>query len=145
MIKAEASGNISLMPLGDDFVREIGAAAASKVANDFTWYLKNRRFLDYFENQTGETKESIGVFRARGKKPAFVAKAGLGIRGSLNYLAGLYRGQAVSRSGKTFHFARKRDFIKGGWKDFEGQGRLKLAYNEILKRKIKEAEAKLEG
>ena len=141
MIKTEMAGNISLKPISDFFVENLAASAASRIANEFALYVKQHRFDEYYENKTGETKGSIGVYRGTAKKPVFVVKAGLGIRGSLNYLAGLYKGEAVSRSGKTFSYARPRDLIKTGWKEFGGAGKLQSLYEQTLQRKISEAEA----
>jgi len=145
MIKTDITGTISLKPFGTDFVEDIAAASAAKIANEFASYIRQHRFDEYYKNQTGETKNSIGVFRMKSKVPAFTVRAGLGIRGNLNYLAGLYKGKSVSRSGKTFSYARPRDLMKSGWREFGGEGKLQHIYEQTLAKKIKESEAKLEG
>jgi hypothetical protein len=138
MIKVVSSGDFN-MP-DSDFLEVLAATSAAGASHRFLEFLKNRRFNELFQNQTDETRESINTYRLRGKKPAYVVKAGVGILGNLNYLAGLYRGKAVSKSGKVFSYARKRDLIKDGWKAWGGEGKLKAASEEKLKKMIAEAE-----
>jgi hypothetical protein len=145
MMAAEMKGGISLAPIKDFFVETLAARVAAKISGEFAAYLKNSRFDELFEDRTGETRESIGSYRYKSKAPAYTVRAGIGIPGNLNYLAGLYRGKAVSRGGKAFSYARKRGLVNDGWKAWGGAGKLSAAYEEILKGVIAEAEKKLEG
>ena len=146
MISAEIKGgNISLMPLGDDFVESLAARSVAKISSEFAKFIKNRRFDELFNSQTGKTKESIGAYRYKSKAPTYLVRAGLGIPGNLNYLAGLYRGKAVSRSGKVFQYEKKRDLINDGWNAFGGDSKVTDLYENTLNKAIGEAEAKLEG
>jgi len=138
----EESGGINLRAIyGDNLVADIASSTAAKLANEFAWYVRFHRFDELFENTTGETKDSIGVYRKRGKNPVFIVKAGLRIRGSLNYLAGLYKGQAKSQSGKTFSYYKQRDLFTRGWIEFGGREKQAVYYQQMLEKRIKEAEA----
>jgi hypothetical protein len=143
-VETEIKGSVDLSKISDFLLSALAGRTTAKVAGRFAEYLKNRRFEDLYENRTGETKESIGAYRYKSKTPAYIVKAGLGIPGNLNYLAGLYRGEAVSRSGKRFSYARKRDLINDGWASWGGGAKIESAYNEVLEGVIKEAEEKLE-
>ena len=145
MITTERKGNISLKPIEEFFIRDISARSVAKVGREFSDFLKYRRFGELFEDQTGETRESIGLHRARGKKPAYVVRAGIGIPGNLNYLKGLYRGRAVSRSGKVFSYARQRNLIDDGWRIWGAEQKAVAVGEEMLQRAVNEAEKKLEG
>jgi len=146
MIDSEIKGNISLKPIEEFFIREVSARSVAKVSREFSDFLKYRRFGDLFKDQTGETRESIGIHRHKSKKiPGYVIRAGIGIPGNLNYLAGLYRGQAVSRSGKVFSFARQRNLIDDGWRIWGGEQKAVAVGSEMLQRAAGEAEKKLEG
>ena len=142
MIKAQLSGEMSLYKMfGYDLVEDIASATAAKTANEFANYVRDNRFNSLYNNKTGETKDSIGVYRLRGKNPVFASRAGLGVRGNLNYLAGLYRGYATSRSGNTFSYDKPRDLITTAWRDFGGEGKINQYFHEILQKRIKEAGA----
>ena len=52
----------------------------------------------------------------------------------LNYLAGLYRGEAVSRSGKKFMYARPREVINTGWASWAGNQNIEVIYKNSKKR-----------
>jgi len=137
MITTEIKGELNLKSIyGNDLVEDIASATTAKVSNEFAHFIRENRYYNYFEKDTGKTLSSIGVYRKSGSKPVYVIKAGLGIRGSLNYLAGLYKGQAVSRSGKTFSYYKPRDLIVPGWQEFNGDNRLHTAFKEILKNRI---------
>jgi hypothetical protein len=136
-IEAEVAGGFPGWLQGD-FIEEVGAKSAASASHRFAEYLKNHRFDELFNDQTGETKGSIDTYRFKGKKPAYVVKAGVGIPGNLNYLAGLYRGEARSRSGKLFSYARKRDLIIEGWKKWGGDRMLQSASRETLEKMIAE-------
>ena len=143
-LETETRGGISLKPYGD-LIESVAARSIASASGMFAEFLKNRRFDELFENRTGETKNSIGSYRYKGKKPAYVVKAGAGIKGGLNYLLGLYRGyRGVSGSGKVM-YTKKRDLITGGWKDWGGEGRLEAVSEEMLERMIKQAEARREA
>ena len=140
MITTDIKGELNLNTVyGNNLVEEIASATAAKVSNEFAYYIRKNRYHDYFEKDTGKTSDSIGVYRRSGRKPVYVIKAGLNIKGSLNYLAGLYKGQAVSRSGKKFNYYKPRNLIVPGWRDFKGDLRLRDAFQQILENKIKEA------
>ncbi len=141
MMKTEAEGSISLTALEENFVEIVAAKTVAKVSNLFSDYLKDKRFEVLFDSKTGETRKSIGVFRSNAKNPAYIVKAGLGIPGNLNYLAGLYRGEAVSRSGKKFAYARPRDLINTGWTAWGGDRNIENIYDQILKKVLKGAGA----
>ena len=145
MIDTEIKGSISLKPIEEFFIENIAARTTAKTAAEFVNYLKNRRFDELFENQTGKTRESIGLYRWKSKAPAYVVKAGVGVPGNLNYLAGLYRGKAVSRSGKVFSYARKRDLITEGWKVWDGDTQMANIGENMMQKSIGEAEKKIEG
>ena len=114
----------------ESFIEDVSARTIAKVSNDFGNFVKTQRFASYFENQTGETIKTFGAKRIRGKTPAFAVRAGLGIKGSLNYLAGLYRGSMKTQSGKIINFSRKRNILEESWKAFEGKT---PGYAEMLK------------
>jgi len=154
MISAEIKGgNISLMPLGDDFVESMAASTSAKIANEFGDFIKNRRFDELFESHGGVkgsigkvfTKDTIGAYRKKGKVPVYIVRAGLGVPGNLNYLAGPYRGKAVSRAGKVFSYEKKRDLINDGWKAWGGDQKAALIGEELAEKKVSEGEKKLEG
>jgi len=138
-IEAEVTGGLPEW-LEGDFIEEVGAKSVASASRRFLEYLKNHRFDELFNDQTGETKGSIGTYRFKGEKPVYVVKAGCGITGNLNYLAGLYRGKAHSRSGKEFSYARKRDLINESWKKWGGTGKLEAASLEMLEKMIADAE-----
>ena len=146
MIQAEAKGFDGPSAfLQSDFIEEVGAKSVASASGRFAEFLKNRRFDELFNDDTGETKGSIGKYRYKTKNPAYVVKAGVRIPGNLNYLAGLYRGHAVTKSGKVFSYARKRDLINDGWKSWGGKGKLEAISEEMLEKMIAKAEAKIEG
>ena len=146
MISSEIKGNINLKPIEEFFIRDIAARSVAKVSREFSDFLKYRRFGELFNDKTGETRESIGLHRTRGKKvPAYVVRAGLGVPGNLNYLMGLYRGRAVSRSGKVFSFARQRNLIDDGWRIWGGEQKAIAVGQEMLERAVSEVEKKIEG
>ena len=140
MITLEVSGSIGLPP--SDFIEELAAKSVASTSRRFAEYLKNRRFDELFETKTGKTKESIDIYRYKSKNPAYVVKAGVGIPGNLNYLMGLYRGRATSRSGKVFSYARPRDLLTEGWKAWGGEGKLQAASEEMLNKMISDWERK---
>ncbi len=115
-------------------VEELSAKVVASSSAQFAKWLRNSRFEKLFENRTGETKESIGLYRAKGKNPAYMVKAGVGIPGSLNYLAGLYRGKAKSKSGKEFSYAAPRDLLTDGWRIWHGEQKVKEAYELYLRK-----------
>ena len=146
MVSAEADGfeqrllrEASLI----SFTENVAAVSVATASGRFTAYLRNQRFHKYFEDRTGETRGSIGRYRYKTKAPAYVVKAGVGIPGSLNYLAGLYRGRAVSRSGKVFDYkGGARPMLEESWKAWGGKGKLETISEEVLEKMIAEAEKK---
>jgi hypothetical protein len=136
-IEAEITGGFPEWLQGG-LIEELGAKSVASASRRFSEYLKNQRFDALFDDQTGETKGSIGAYRFKGEKPAYLVKAGIGIPGNLNYLAGLYRGRAHSRSGKEFSYARKRNLIVEGWKKWGGEAHLQSASQEMLQKLIAE-------
>jgi len=150
-IEAEVTGGFPDWLQGD-FIEEVGAKSVASASHRFIEYLKNHRFDELFDEGSDEnrkmkngglrisTRESIGTYRFKGKKPVYVVKAGVGIPGNLNYLAGLYRGKARSRSGKEFSYARKRDLLREGWKKWGGNEMLQSASQEMLEKMIADAE-----
>jgi len=146
MIKSEVKGSVNLGAIENDFVREVGAKSVATASRRFVEFLRYRRFDQLFNSDTGETRDSIDTYRYKSKKmPAYVVKAGVGIPGNLNYLAGLYRGHAVSRSGKVFSFARQRNLIDDGWKAWGGDRELVATSEQTLERMIAKVEKKLES
>jgi hypothetical protein len=144
MIKAETKGSINLSPLEETFIEIIAARTVARVSGNFVTYLKNTRFDTLFDVQTGETKGSIGAYRAKAKQPTYLIRAGLGVPGSMSYLKNLYKGRGKSRSGNWFNYAKKRDLIKEGWKAYDGESKMSLIFANELQKAIKEAEALLE-
>jgi len=142
LVSAEAEGGINL-PIVDYFLEKLAARTVAKVSGEFAKHLERQRFNELFEDRTGKTKKSIGAYRDRSRVPAYIVKAGLGIPESLNYLAGLYRGRAVSRSGNPVSYSQRRDLINGGWKAWGGDGKINAAYEEMLKKVIGESEAEI--
>jgi hypothetical protein len=149
MIKAEITGDFNIPH--PDFIETLGAKSVSSASHRFVEFLKNRRFYELFNEGLGlrdkkgmflgsHTVDTIDTYRFKGKHPTYVVKAGVGITGNLNYLAGLYSGRAVSKSGKVFSYARKRDLINDGWKAWGGEGKLEAASEEQLEKMIAEAE-----
>ena len=106
------------------FIEDLAGRCVAKTAFEFAEYLRARRFSDLFVSRTGGTLKSIGAFRAGGNNPSYIIKAGIGVPGNLNYLAGLYRGKALSRSGKPFDYAKKRDLLRGGWAAWNGNQKM---------------------
>ena len=144
MITAEAKGFDGLTDfLQSAFIEEAAARSIASASGKFTEFLKNSRFDELFNEQSGKTKSSIAKYRYKTKNPVYVVKAGAGIRGNLNYLAGLYKGQAVSRSGKVFHYSRKRDLITEGWKAWGGKEKLETIGEAMLNKMVADAEAKI--
>jgi hypothetical protein len=73
----------------------------------------------------GITRESTRFYRMKDKRvsdlPRYMVRPGVGIPGSLNYLYGIARGQAVSESGKRFYYAKPIGFfIEDAWKAWGG-------------------------
>ena len=159
MITSETKGSITFKPIEDFFIRDLAARSVAKVAREFSDFLKYRQFDQFFNDGNAEnrrsrkngrerisTRESIGFHREATKKiPAYAVRAGIGIPGNLNYLAGLYRGHAVSRSGKVFSFARQRNLIDDGWRIWGAEQKAVAVGEEMLQRAVNEAEKKLEG
>lgn len=152
-MKMEMQSSGELFNLPPDFIKELSARTVARVSGEYSRYLKEQRFDELFNNQTGETKGSIGTYRAEGKNPGYVVKAGIGIKGSLNYLAGLYRGEAVSGSGKrrigakAFMFqggkrflyaGGKRDLLRGNGKTFLTEPVIMKNYKAILDKMVKD-------
>ena len=151
MMDIEVTGGLIIEQLGPDFIESVSASATKRVSEEFAGYLRQHGFDKYYENQTGETRDSIQAFRKKGNSIVYAVKAGYGITGSLNYLAGLYRGKVnahsrKTKSGKTvpvqkFSYCKPRPFLQAGWKDFGGSGRLKQLFEETFARRVKEAGA----
>jgi|GEM_PF-4594734 len=148
MIETNVRGelNYAFLLASNYVIEEIAAVTAAKVSNEYSYFIK-KRFSDYFETGTGKlqgsklknTVDTIGVYRRSGKgkkKAVFVIRAGLGVRGNLNYLSGLYRGEATSRSGKTFHYYKPRNLITETWRDFGGQKRLSEVFDSIAESRL---------
>ena len=143
MISAEMKGN--LLPVEKEFLKDIAAKTAAKTAAEFADYLKNRKFEELFKNQTGETLGSVGLYRAKGTNPVYKVRAGVGVPGSLNYLAGLYGGSARSRLGKIFSYSKPRPLIRGGKKEFDVEKRLSENGGKIAGRVLSDLEAEKNG
>jgi len=158
MITTEIKGYMSLASLEAWFIRDISARSVAKVGREFSDFLKYRRFGELFEEGNAEnrrsrkngrerisTRESIGMHRHRSKKiPGYVIRAGIGIPGNLNYLAGMYRNDRVTSSGKKF-YTKQRNLIDGGWKLWGAEQKAVAVGEEMLQRAVNEAEKKLEG
>jgi len=145
MITTEIKGYMSLASLEAWFIRDISARSVAKVGREFSDFLKYRRFGELFKDQTGETRESIGLHRHKSKKiPGYVIRAGIGIPGNLNYLAGMYRNDRVTSSGKKF-YSKQRNLIDGGWKLWGAEQKAVAVGEKMLQRAVNEAEKKLEG
>ena len=153
MIQAETKGFDAFSAfLRSTAIEEAGAKAVASASGRFVEFLKSSRFDELFKSHGGKkgkhgnvyTRDTIKTYRyARRKEPTYMVMAGVGISGSLNYLAGLYRGQATTKSGKVFSYARKRDLVKGGWKAWGGKGKLEAAGEAALERMIADAEKKI--
>jgi len=136
-LETEIKGGFDTI-LYNGFIEEIAARTAASASGRFAAYLRTQPLNEYFESDNGfldKVTGSIGVFRQRGKNPVFMVRAGLGIPGSLNFLAGLYRGKT-----KKFEYTRKRDLLGDGWKSWGGEGRLEAESEAALERLIAEAE-----
>jgi len=148
MIETNVRGEFNYaFELGSRYlIEDIAAATAAKVSNEYAYFVK-KRFPDYFNTGTGKLKgtktkntiDTIGVYRRSGKRKkeaVFVIRAGLGIKGSLNYLAGLYKGKATTQSGKEFTYLRARNLITETWQDFGGQKRLSQVFDNIASARL---------
>ena len=146
MIKGEIEGFDGLSKfMRSDFIEDVSAISAGSASRGFVEFLRNTHFDKLFNDQTGETKSSIDTYRYRGKNPAYVVKAGVRIPGNLNYLAGLYRGRARTKSGKIFQYGRPRDLIIGGWKAYGGYEKLAATIQRVLNKKIEDAEKEMKS
>jgi hypothetical protein len=156
MIESETKGGFNFKPFSEYFFESISARITAKTAAEFVGYLKNRRFDELFhegsiKNRRGKktglirisTRDSIGMYRYKSKKPAYTVKAGIGIPGSLNYLEGLYKGGAVSKSGKPINYTRKRDLITGGWKSWGGVAKTASIGEAVLQKALNSMEGKI--
>ena len=143
MIECETSGSISLKPLESYFTETMSGRIVAKVSSVFARYLKKESFGGYFKDITGKTRESIGFYRFKGKNPAYAVKAGAGVPGNLNYLSGLYRGRAVSQSGKAFEYSRKRDMLEESWAKWGGYSRAAEIGEEVMKKHLGDMEAQV--
>jgi hypothetical protein len=97
------------------------------------------------EAPTGETRGSVKPHRMTkryGIVPAYVVRPGVGIKGSLNYLAGVARGYAVAKSGKQFFYKRPRPFIAEAWKEWGGARKVRKNSEAVLDRYLKELETR---
>jgi hypothetical protein len=72
----------------------------------------------------GQTRDSMQFHRLRDRRgnalPQYMARPGVGVRGSLNYLYGMAKGAAASKLGKGFNYARPRPFVSEAWKEWGG-------------------------
>ena len=147
-MEAEATGGFDRLAKNARegyFTENVTAKGIATASRRFVEYLRNERFHEYFKSHKPkeETRNSIDTYRYKTKDPAYVVKAGVGIPGSLNYLAGLYRGQAVSRSGKVFDYkGGARPMLEESWKAWGGKGTLEAITLEVLEKMIAEAEKK---
>jgi len=143
-MSAESRGSISLKPIENHFVEIIAARTVARVSGNFANYLRNVRFPQLFEERTGQTRNSIDAYRAKGNNPAYLVRAGVGIPGNMNYLINLYKGRGKSSTGSYFNYAKKRDLINEGWKQYDGESKMAMIYAQELQKAIKEAESELE-
>jgi hypothetical protein len=82
--------------------------------------------------KTGETRESMGAV-PQGKKwgtPAYLVRPGVGIKGSLNYLAGIARGYRAKIAGEgwgegVYYKKGPNPFIQEGFKEWKAGGRMR--------------------
>jgi len=147
MIPTEFSQPIGLYNyFSKDLVEDIAHSTAAKVSNELSSYIKNNKWNDYFKTGTGKligskdrnTVDTFGVYKLK-TKPIYVTGAGRGVKGHLNYLSGLYSGQAKSSSGKTFSYDRPRPVLETAFREFGVEKRLRDTFRHILDERIKEA------
>jgi hypothetical protein len=102
----------------------------------FAEYVRLQKLSDQSLNAlTGETRDSLKSYRMTkkyGVVPAYMVRPGVGIPGSLNYLYGMARGFAFSKSGKQFYYARPRPFMKEAWEEWGGKKQVR-SYAEAVK------------
>jgi hypothetical protein len=112
-------------------VEDMAAKTVKKASAEFAEYLQAQEFSKHFNEDSGDTRKSIGIFRLKKYKiPTYLIAPGKDIPGHLNYLYGMARGEGVSRSGKKFSYSKKRDFIIEGWKNWGAGSRLDSIFKE---------------
>lgn len=70
--------------------------------------------------ETGETRDSMGFYRFKGKKASFAVRPGKGIAGHLNYLGGMQRGMLAGRGRKAI--IRPKPFMRPGYQGWRASG-----------------------
>lgn len=80
-------------------------------------------------HQGGQTRASMMSHRLRDKRgnalPQYMARPGVGVKGSLNYLYGMARGAAASKLGTGFNYSKPRPFVSEAWKEWGGGRRVR--------------------
>jgi hypothetical protein len=123
------------------WVETLGAKTAAKTAAEFTAFLRNTEFGKHFKDRdvkrkrgttpAGTTRNSIDFYRMKKPKvPTYLISPGVGIPGHLNYLYGMAKGEAKTRSGKVFNYSKKRNVVLSGWEAWGGDSRLGGIYKE---------------
>jgi hypothetical protein len=85
----------------------------------------------------GTTRESTRPYRMKDRRgsdlPRYMVRPGVGIPGSLNYLYGIARGQAVSKNENRFHYKNGPAgfFVEDAWKAW-GAGKTVRRYAEAV-------------
>lgn len=69
---------------------------------------------------SGETKESMGFYRYKGRKASFAVRPGKNINGHLNYLGGMQRGMLAGRGRKVL--IRPKPFMRPGYLSWKSTG-----------------------
>jgi len=69
---------------------------------------------------SGETKESMGFYRYKGRKASFAVRPGKNINGHLNYLGGMQRGMLAGRGRKVL--IRPKPFMRPGYLSWKASG-----------------------
>ena len=148
MIQTEFPSTIGLYDIfGQNLIEALAHSTASTVSNELAGFVKRNKWDDYFKTGTGKQKgskdrntvDTIGVYKLK-TKPIYVTGAGRGVKGYLNYLAGLYRGQAKTESGKVFSYYKPRPVLNTAFREFGVERRLRVVFDEKVREQIKEAE-----
>lgn len=113
--------NGDLDKFADTQLLKMGARITSLWAESLATHIKQSQLSGQVLNVvTGETRESMGFYRYKGRKASFAVRPGKNINGHLNYLGGMQRGMLAGRSCKVL--IRPKPFMRPGFFSWKATG-----------------------
>ncbi len=113
--------NGDLDKFADTQILKMSARITSLWAESLTKSVKQTQLSGQVLNVvTGETRESMGFYRYKGRKASFAVRPGKNINGHLNYLGGMQRGMLAGRGRKVL--IRPKPFMRPGFLSWKATG-----------------------